>query len=336
MRGWTRARTGVAVAALCAVLAGEAAAQCVGRNLVDALPPGPRAELDRATAAQPYARGNLWTARRGDRTMTVVGTDHLSDPRHAATVAAVGPLVDGARALLVEAGPEEEAAIRRAFGENPGLLTLTEGPSLLELLPEPEWARLSAAMAARGIPPFMAAKFRPWYVSVMLSVPPCAMGAMTDPKGLDRLLIDRAAAGGVPIRALEPYDTLFAIFDAVTMEEQLAMIRSALRQEDRVADMSVTLTDLYVRGESRATWEFMRLQSGGLPGLTPERVGADFARMEDLLMIRRNRAWIPVIEAASAESPIVVAFGALHLSGEAGVLNLLGEAGWTLEPLGPE
>ena len=47
-------------------------------------------------------------------------------------------------------------------------------------------------------------------------------------------------------------------------------------------------------------------------------------------MNARNRAWIPVIEAA-AEGPVLAAFGALHLSGKDGVLTCCKAEGFTLE-----
>ncbi|MBL9053177.1 MAG: TraB/GumN family protein, partial [Tabrizicola sp.] len=47
----------------------------------------------------------------------------------------------------------------------------------------------------------------------------------------------------------------------------------------------------------------------------------------------RNRAWIPVLTKAAAEGPVFAAFGALHLSGKEGVLNLLEQEGFTIEPL---
>jgi uncharacterized protein YbaP (TraB family) len=77
----------------------------------------------------------------------------------------------------------------------------------------------------------------------------------------------------------------------------------------------------------------MRDESRSLPGYTPERIDAEFARMEELLMAARNRAWIPVLTDAAAAGPVFAAFGALHLSGEDGVLNLLQAEGFTLEEL---
>ncbi len=69
------------------------------------------------------------------------------------------------------------------------------------------------------------------------------------------------------------------------------------------------------------------------PGITPAEAERQFALVDAALINRRNVAWIPVIEAAAAKGPIVVGFGALHLSGEQGVLNLLAQDGWTVEPL---
>jgi uncharacterized protein len=48
------------------------------------------------------------------------------------------------------------------------------------------------------------------------------------------------------------------------------------------------------------------------------------------MMTDRNRAWIPVIEAAAKQGPILVAFGALHLSGKTGVLRLLEQDGYSI------
>ncbi len=80
-------------------------------------------------------------------------------------------------------------------------------------------------------------------------------------------------------------------------------------------------------------WEYSRWLTLQAPGMDPARVETDFALMETLLMTERNRAWIPVIEAAAEDGPVLAAFGALHLSGETGVLALLEREGFTLQRL---
>lgn len=313
-------------------------AGCTGENLLLGQTPAALARLEAELARQPYPSGNFWRATRpdpsgGEQVLHLIGTYHLGDPRHDATMAAVAPLIASASAVLVEAGPDEETALKRAMATDPALLFITEGPSLLEQLETAEWQALAAAMKARGIPPFMAAKFKPWYVTMMLGIPPCAVNEVAKLNGLDHRVRKAADAAGVPVRALEPYDTLLKIFGALTPEEQLAMIRATLPFEDRAADYAATLADAYFAEDSRRVWEFMRLQSHSAPGYTPEAADAEYARMEEVLMSARNRNWLPVLEEAAARGPALAAFGALHLSGQDGVLHLLEQAGFTLTRL---
>ena len=310
-----------------------AQARCDGQNLIAALPAPEQTALRQAANAVPYPEGNFWRATRGLQTVHILGTYHFEDSRHDATLAAVTPMIASATAVLVEAGPAEEAALAERIAREPGVMTITDGPTLPELLPENEWQALSAAMTARGIPGFMAAKFQPWFLSMMLGIPACDMPRAATGRGLDRLVIEEANRRGVPVRALEPYDTLFSLFDTLTQTDQLAMIRSALAMEPQAADMSVTLADSYFAGESRLIWEFTRQQMTSAPGADPAQAERDLRLMETALMVDRNRAWIPVILTAAAKGPVLAAFGALHLSGDQGVLNLLANEGFTLERL---
>lgn len=320
-------------AALC-FLAAPLAAECVGHNLFDTMDPARRAEVQAAADAVPFAKGNFWQATKGDQVITLAGTYHFDDPRHAASLAALMPAITGASTVLVEAGPEEEKALKAQIARDPSTMVITEGPMLNQQLPPEVWDQLSDAMSARGIPAFMAAKFKPWYVLTLLSIPPCAMLQMTQgPEGLDRLIIKAAQEAGVPVGPLEPYDTLFKIFGSLTEAELTEMLVSTLAIEPQGEDYFTTLVDSYFAGESRAAWELMRFISYDLPGYTREEVDAEFARMEEIVAAARNRAWIPVLTEAAAKGPVFAAFGALHLSGKDGVLNLLQAQGFTIEEL---
>lgn len=316
-------------------LAPAAGADCTGADLMAALPPDRQAAIIAAADSVPFARGNLWLATRGAQSLTIAGTYHLDDPRHAGTLAVLAPRLDGAQALLVEAGPEEEARLMKALGNDPSRMFITTGPSLLERLPPETWDRLVTALEARGVPGILGAKFQPWYASIVLAIPACALAETNQPKGLDGALVAAAQDRGLPVVALEPWDTIFALFDSFTPEQEIDMLESALAMEGQSADFSSTLADAYFRGESRLIWELTREYSARQPGQSRASVDAELALMEEVMMARRNRAWIPVIEAAAARGPAVVAFGALHLSGEAGVLNLLAQNGWQVQPLAP-
>ena len=312
---------------------GPATASCVGRDLIADLPQDERQALQAVTDAVPFPAGNRWRAEKAGQVVDLIGTYHLDDPRLAPLLASALPALDKATALLVEAGPEEEKALKDRMAREPALLINTDGPTLPEALPPEVWDRLSQAMADRGIPGLMAAKFRPWYISMMLSIPTCALTEKGTPNGLDRQLIDAAKARGTPVQALEPYDTVFSIFGSLSQNDQLSMITSALAMVDGAEDMSATLAAQYFAGENRLIWEFMRAETLKLPGYTPEQVAQEFATMEEAMIDSRNRSWIPVIDKAAAKGPVLVAFGALHLPGEQGVLNLLAQDGWTVTRL---
>lgn len=320
------------ILALVALSALPAQAGCVGQNLFDTLPAGEQAALQAAAASVPFGSGNFWTATRSGATVHLAGTYHLDDPRHDGLMERLTPAIDAAAIVLVEAGPDEEAALQDRLARDPSVIFITEGPTLLEQMAPDDWQRVASAMEARQVPAFMAAKFQPWYLTLLLSIPPCALADMVQPRGLDHRVMEAADAAGVPVRALEPYDTLFSVFGAMSGLDQIDMILTSLAMEPRAEDFGVTLADLYFRGENRLIWELMRAEALKLPGYTAERVEAEFALMEEALMDGRNRAWIPVIEAAAAEGPVLAAFGALHLPGEEGVLNLLARNGWTIAP----
>ncbi len=320
------------VAAL-TILATPVFAECAGQNLFETMPPDELAVMEEAADAVPYPEGNFWRATRGDEVITLIGTYHFDDPRHDPTLAAITPFIQSAATVMVEAGPEEERKLLDLMARDPSKMMIVEGPSLIQRMPADLWSRLSAALSQRGIPGFVAAKLQPWYVNVLLAVPPCAMAQMVDPKGLDGLVIDTAAAARVPVRALEPYDTVFKVFDLMTEADQLAMIEATLAMEDRSEDFSATLADSYLAGESRLMWELMRQISYQAPGVTRDQVDAEFARMEEALMASRNRDWIPVLQEAASGGPVFAAFGALHLPGREGVLALLEAEGFIIEPL---
>ena len=114
---------------------------------------------------------------------------------------------------------------------------------------------------------------------------------------------------------------------------KLDMVTMALATEASSADMMTTLADSYFAQEGRLIWEFNRLQSHEVLGYSSQRIDADLAKMEQVMMIDRNRAWIAKIEAAAQQGQVLAAFGALHLSGQDGVLALLQAEGFTIERL---
>ncbi|MDU8909656.1 TraB/GumN family protein [Aestuariicoccus sp. MJ-SS9] len=313
------------------VLASAASAQCTGTDLRPTLTGAERTELTAATAAAPYTSGNHWRAERDGEVLHVIGTMHLGDPRLDGPTARLAPVVENAALLLLEITKAEEKELQKAIATDPGMITLRD-TSLPELMDAAAWQTLAEAAAERGLPAFMAAKFQPWYLSMLLALPPCMSAMAQEADGLDARLQKLARENGVPTRSLEPYDTIFRLFTATPLEEQIDMLGTAILPPGAAEDQFATLLAAYFEEAHYESWIASRILARRDAPAPPAEMDASFDRMEQVMLTARNQAWIPVITDAldTTEGTVVAAFGAGHLGGPGGILNLLDEAGFTL------
>ena len=316
---------------LLSILALPVSAQCVGENLLDSLAAEERAVLDAAIAQHPYPAGNLWNAQKTGSTIHILGTMHLNDDRLGPYLKPFWEIADNSDLILLEGTRGSMEKLKERMLKDPSVMFITDGPTLPERLPEDLWQTLSQEMSARGIPGFMTAKMQPWYASMMLAIPPCAMAGMAEQNGVDFRIMEYADSHNIPTRALEPYDTLFSLFGSNDPQEELDAIRLALVGAKNGDAMISTLIDTYLSGEHRMIWEFNRLQANRDSGLSEAEANKMFAEMEGPLLIDRNVNWMDVILPAAAEADsIIVAVGAAHLSGEKGLLYMLEQSGYIL------
>ena len=317
----------------CMICAQPAFSACAGNDLRETLGPEEQARLDSAIQDAPFAEGNHWKATRGDSTLHLIGTMHLSDPRLDAPVDRLRDTVESADLLLLEMTDEDEAALQTRLSEDPSLLLMSDA-TLPELLSEEEWDKMSAALNARGMPPFMAARFQPWYVSMLLAVPPCASMLELSAGGMDARLEEIAAGADVPRAALEDVQTIFAAFADQPRDMQLEMMLSALVDPAISEDLFATLLASYFDEAPAEGWAVSSILAERYSPIEQDAAAEILATMEEALLTDRNRAWIPVLtEAAERHDRVVAAFGAAHLPGENGVLALLEAEGFTLERL---
>lgn len=316
---------------LAGFLAGQVSAACSGQDLRPTLTSEEQAAMAEGIAARPYPVGNHWRATRGEEVLHLVGTVHLDDPGLAGPVSRLAPLIEDAAIVLLEMTAAEKTEMQKAMGTSPDLLLLPD-TTLPELLAEDDWQRLSDALRARGMPPFMAARFRPWYVSMLLSLPPCLAQGLTAEAGLDARIEQMAVFAGVPVQALEAFDTGFRAFDEVPMAAQVDMLRASLTAPSDNEDMFATVLASYLDEAHAESWLLAQVLA---PRFTTFDEAAEeiFETLGANLLDARNRAWIPVILRAleDTDGTVVAAFGAGHLSGEAGVLALLATEGFVLE-----
>lgn len=317
----------------CLMLAQPALAVCAGQDLRTTLTAEEQVRLQDALEGAVFPEGNHWRATRDDRTLHLIGTMHLSDPRLDAPLAGLRETIEQADLLLLEMTDEDEAALQQRLTADPSLLILPD-TTLPELLSEEDWLRMSEALTARGMPPFMASRFQPWYVSVLLAVPPCASTPDLAVGGMDARLEEIARDAGVPRGALEHVDTIFSAFADQSRETQIDMMLSSLVDASVSEDLFATLLASYFDEKPAEGWAVSAILAERYSPIDPSAAADVFATLEQELLIDRNRAWIPVLlDAVAQHRTVVAAFGAAHLPGDTGVLALLEDEGFTLERL---
>ena len=301
---------------------------CGTVDLIANITPEERAWLDELVAPHPYPNGNLFLATKGEDTALVVGTLHIPDPRLDPIIETARSYIEDADLLILEATAEDEAGIQTLAARKPEMFFITEGPTMIDILSPEEWDQVTERLEAIGIPAFLAAKFQPWYLTLTLAVPPCAMELLqSGEKGLDRQLETIAIQAGVPLAALDDMETVLRIFSDEPIEDQLDGLRITLEtQQDGNASTS-TLMQGYFEGRIRETWEFARIllaRSGIEDG---EEM---FDEVNQQLLIDRNKDWESKLPDLITGKHVVIAVGAAHLSGETGVVRALERAGYAI------
>ena len=306
---------------------------CNGADQRESLTPAEQKELTRRLENRPYPEGNLWQAQKGERTITLIGTLHVGGEALAPLREQAAPYVRAAEVLMVEATPEGERALQAQMARDPSLVFLTEGPSLIDLLPAPLWEKIAKAARERGIPGPMAAKFQPWFLSLSLALPACAMQEIASGAfGLDKQMMAVASDASVPVIALEDALETIALLSSDPLETQLEYLALGVYDSKLAEDGLATMTNLYLEGAHASSIEISRLLARRTIPIDAAKFDALFDEAMETLLDRRNIAWIDRIEAHPA-SVMAIAFGAGHLSGEQGILALLENRGYSLRPI---
>jgi hypothetical protein len=171
------------------------------------------------------------------------------------------------------------------------------------------------------VPETKFARYRPWFLSLMLQAP--ASYGMSETLGVEEFLMRRAQANAKPVLGLESAREHADIFLGLSDRQSEAMLLIMFIPEERGSGTpGNALADAWRRGDVDTD---TRIFMDGF---------RDFPSLADRLLTNRNRNWIPKIEGylRSGKTYLVVA-GAAHMGGPNGVLALLRARGYRIEQL---
>lgn len=151
--------------------------------------------------------------------------------------------------------------------------------------------------------------------------------------GIDMLLAKSAQAQNKPVlglELLEPYQMLSQLPDDVAIRG----IDSYLANRNKAIAMQAKLLRDY---EQRNVADLWQASHGAaiLEDIDPQDHAIIGKIVDEQILYQRNANWIPKLSLYLAQKPTLVAVGAAHLFGEKGVIALLRQQGYTVEPYKP-
>lgn len=259
----------------------------------------------------------FWSiSKQGEPAGFLLGTIHSEDPR----------VVDFSVELMERVTSNQVYAMEMV-PDLPTLQQLTDylhyqdGTTLESHIGAERYRRVREALEDYKIPRDGVAMMKVWAVMITLSAPPPKTGFF-----MDFSLSLRAAGAGLDVVALETLEQQLSFLEDMPLEQQLTLLDQALDETSKVREVHTQMVDSYLEGDLTA-----------LVAMTDEQMGTVEPELKAYFMLhgveKRNLNMLNSLLLQMQEKRVFTAVGALHLPGPMGLVQLLRDQGYTVEPL---
>ncbi len=176
-------------------------------------------------------------------------------------------------------------------------------------------------------------RLKPWALATQLVMLPMQLKHPGEP-ALDIQLAQQAEQEGKPTRGLEQLQEQLDVFEKLSQDEQLALLKDTLdglaKARKQGKDVIELLTLAYISGDDVAVMRLLEEFEGGNTALND--------KLERALLFDRNQRMAERLASqfkAESGQQFFVAIGAAHLIGEQSVVTLLRDKGYTVTRVNP-
>ena len=318
------------------VAMGQARAEdlvCGGKDLRQTL------AADKLKAAQTDAEATLngdyrlWKIEKpGVEPSYLFGTMHMTDPRVIDLTPEARKAYEGSSEVIIETTDVlDEKISTAALLARPDLMMFTDATTLSSLVKPEQLAVLEDGLRKRGMPLVTVNKMKPWMIAGVLAMPACELKRKSDGAPfLDIKLAEDAKASGKPIDGLETMIEQLDSMAALPMDQHIESLVETAALGDEINDVMETMILLYTEG--KIAWITPLLKQVAPAGLNGE---ANYADFEEIMIHARNVRMAERARKFLAKGNAFVAVGAMHLPGDAGLVELFRKDGYKLTALAP-
>jgi uncharacterized protein YbaP (TraB family) len=199
---------------------------------------------------------------------------------------------------------------------------MNDGGTLKDLLNDADYKVVTDHFSDLGLPMMMLERIKPMFLSAFAyaDMDPTSMQS-GDIKSYEMEFYEMAQSKKMTTGGLETIDFQISVFDSIPYKDQAQLLVETIKAGDTDNDEFKIMVDMYKAQDIHSMVSMISDEESG------------FSDYEDILLAKRNKAWIPQMVEQAKLQPTFFAVGAGHLSGKMGVLNLLKKESVTIRPL---
>jgi len=269
-------------------------------------------------AQSPQEHALLWriTTPQQHVPSYLFGTIHSEDPRVLDLPPAVSKALADSRSFVMEIVPDGAVSERLSRS-----MMFPAGQRLSNVLDRPLHEQVLEAVVHHGVPAEAAEQMKPWALVMILNMPKAETGIF-----LDQMLHDIAVQQGKEVSAIETVDEQIEALDGISMPVQIELLRHTVEQYKEIPAFTEQLIGAWLQRDLNALQRLGDESNEGLPAEIDQLLQQ---RLVDVRNARMAERMVPLVQRGGA----FVAVGALHLPGKQGLIALLRQHGFKVEPV---
>lgn len=215
-----------------------------------------------------------------------------------------------------------DASILELFFSMQDKIFFPEGQSIDDYLAPEDGILLDSVLSEQNFPSQMIKSIKPMFLSIIISQSTSSLSAHSY-KSYEMVLHELAKAQNLSIKGLESIAEQLSIFDKNPIEQQVEELLTLLKSPSDLGESDLDSLNYY----------YIHQNLNALDKLISKNF-VNSSNMEDQLLKNRNEKWIKKIEEElKMSNQVLYAVGAGHLGGDHGVIALLRNAGYIVEPI---
>jgi hypothetical protein len=269
-------------------------------------------------AAAP-SKSCLWVVETTSNKVFLMGSLHVLKSSAYPLAAEIDRAYASSQRLVFETdiGAMMEPAIQAKMME---LGVYPEGQDLFQNISETTRKNLEEKLQDLGLPPAYFSRFKPWFLAVTLTTLELQRLGFNPLYGIDLHFYTKARADEKELAYLESVEYQLNLLGKMNAQDQKSFLAQTLKDLDISAQLADDMMTAWQHGEADDLYELLFESFEDHPGI------------EDRLLTRRNKDWLPQIEKMLKTPKItMVIVGAGHLIGPEGLVELLKQKGYKIK-----